>query len=77
MMILHKRHTIHQDLKLDNILLDKNYHPKLTDFGLSKIFNTDKNLMTNLNSIAYIAPEVFKNYSFTSKSDVYALNQML
>ena len=38
MMILHNQKVIHSDLKPGNILLDNEYHPHITDFGLSKFY---------------------------------------
>lgn len=38
MMHLHQHNVIHCDLKLGNFLLDSQFHPHITDFGLSKIF---------------------------------------
>ena len=38
MKYLHDRNIIHYDIKSENILLDENFQPHITDFGLSKFF---------------------------------------
>ncbi|CAD8122264.1 unnamed protein product [Paramecium sonneborni] len=67
---LHSQNIIHKDLKYDNILLTKNRTVKIIDFGLSQIGDT-----TNVRSGTggYIAPEVFKNQTITSKSDIFSV----
>jgi serine/threonine protein kinase len=45
MVYLHKRKILHCDLKSSNILVDKNWHIKLADFGLSRIKSPSSNFL--------------------------------
>ena len=72
MMILHKRHVIHRDLKTQNILLDQNLHPHITDYSLSRMFQMNGLLTDQSQSNTawfYVAPEVISNNKYTGKSD--------
>lgn len=79
--VLHKAKPgiLHRDMKTLNLLVDKDYHAKLCDFGLSR-FNTGSNLATLSKcrgTYAYIAPEVYNCETFTTKSDVYSVAMIL
>ncbi|BFG17089.1 hypothetical protein CerSpe_033630 [Prunus speciosa] len=73
---------LHFDIKPHNILLDENFTPKISDFGLAKICNMKESIVSMVyarGTAGYIAPEVFcRNFGRVShKSDVYSYGMML
>ena len=73
---------LHFDIKPHNILLDEDFCPKISDFGLAKLcIRNESNIsMTGTRgTIGYIAPEVFsRNFGGVShKSDVYSYGMMI
>ncbi|KAJ0433626.1 putative glycerophosphodiester phosphodiesterase, protein kinase RLK-Pelle-LRK10L-2 family [Helianthus annuus] len=73
---------LHFDIKPHNILLDQDFCPKISDFGLAKLF-LEKRSMISMSCVrgtpGYIAPEVVsRNFGHVShKSDVYSYGMMI
>ncbi|KAJ0106044.1 hypothetical protein Patl1_19155 [Pistacia atlantica] len=73
---------LHFDIKPHNILLDEDFCPKISDFGLAKLCLKKESIVSMLEArgtIGYIAPEVFnRNFGEVShKSDVYSYGTMI
>ncbi|XP_042032592.1 LEAF RUST 10 DISEASE-RESISTANCE LOCUS RECEPTOR-LIKE PROTEIN KINASE-like 2.3 [Salvia splendens] len=73
---------LHFDIKPHNILLDDNFIPKLSDFGLAKVFPTNKTTVTmtaTRGTIGYVAPELISRSigAISYKADVYSFGMLL
>ena len=79
MQYLHNHNIIHRDLKPHNVLLDENYYPYVTDFGLSKYFleGNSHSQSIFLGTVVYEAPEINKESAYDTKIDVYAFGIIL
>ncbi|XP_057829242.1 G-type lectin S-receptor-like serine/threonine-protein kinase At5g24080 [Cryptomeria japonica] len=71
--------VLHCDIKPENILVDEDFCPKVSDFGLAKLVEKDRSL--NVSRIrgtrGYLAPEWFQSNSITAKVDVYSFGMVL
>ena len=73
---LHRRKIIHRDLKGANILISKEGHVKLADFGASKVFNErtlSDGFKSMYGSIYWMAPEVMKHTGYGRKADIWGV----
>nr|KYP72149.1 putative receptor-like protein kinase At5g39020 family [Cajanus cajan] len=73
---------LHFDIKPHNILLDNNYIPKVSDFGLAKLYPIDKSIVTLTavrGTLGYMAPELFYHNigGVSFKADVYSFGMLL
>ena len=71
-----ERHVVHRDIKLENILLDNNFHPKLADFGWC-VHTINDLRSTFCGTVLYLPPEMVRKDSYCSKIDVWSLGVLL
>lgn len=70
---------LHCDVKPQNILLDRNFNPKVSDFGLAKLVDRDRAFSFSKvrGTRGYVAPEWVLNLPITAKADVYSFGIVL
>ena len=71
---MHSKKVMHRDLKLENIMITKDFHVKIIDFGFScQSENQDTMRTTLCGSVAYCSPEILLNIPYNFGCDIWSL----
>ena len=74
----HSLNIVHRDIKLENVLIDKNKNIKVIDFGFSTISHKSQMCKLFCGTPSYMAPEIVKNLDYIGQfADIWALGILL
>jgi serine/threonine protein kinase len=76
----HEQGIVHRDIKPSNIIINQNDEPKILDFGIAKLMQSNHSLTktgTKMGSLYYMSPEQVLGKDIDYRTDIYSLGVLL